>query len=284
MHSDSTVRPPLACRLLLRVISLIVRKDSRSSWFARREANLRSLWILAMRGEFARGSFSHLAWLCREAVESALLIRRIGFSARRWLRGPAFLMAAVAAAVAAIAIASHGLVATRGLLDALRDTAGAANQNRLVANLFPVAFALAAGFLVAAGRVSLRGHSSRYRAFLLFKTLSLATIAVLLWVEGGATLRGYLANPTLRVLAGGVMPAVFAASMCWAMLWSVADQQHRCALCLRRLVMPVRMGSWGSVFEPAAIEWVCEDGHGAFCEQQVEAGAPDHWIALEASQ
>jgi hypothetical protein len=53
MHSDSTVRPPLACSLLLRVISLIVRKDSAASWFARREVNLHSLWVLAMPGEFA---------------------------------------------------------------------------------------------------------------------------------------------------------------------------------------------------------------------------------------
>jgi hypothetical protein len=63
-----------------------------------------------------------------------------------------------------------------------------------------------------------------------------------------------------------MMPAVMLiAAMCWAVLWSKADQQPRCAFCLRRLVLPVRTGSWASVFEPANIEWLCEDGHGAFC-------------------
>ena len=120
------------------------------------------------------------------------------------MRGPAFLMSAAAAALASIAASTHGFAVTRSLLDALADVESGANQNRLVANLFPIAFALAAGMMLAIGRVSLSGHSWRYRSFLLLKTLSLATILSLLWIEGGAALRASITNQSLRALAGGL--------------------------------------------------------------------------------
>lgn len=282
MSSDFQLRPPVAWRWLLRLVSLVVRRDGRASWFARREANLHSLRILAERGELAGDSFKHLAWLCRDAFASAFLIRCGGFNPRRWMRGPAFLIAAAAAAVLLIAAGTHGFAETRSLLDALGDTGNPAKQDKLMANLFPIAFALATSLTVAVGRISLRGHSWRYLTFFLLKMLSLVTIALLLWVEGGRALRSCIPNETLRVLAGGlVLSMVFIGTLCWAVLWSLADQQHRCCVCLRRLVMPVRIGSWASVFEPATIEWLCEDGHGALCEREIETGAPGQWIGLE---
>jgi hypothetical protein len=49
------------------------------------------------------------------------------------------------------------------------------------------------------------------------------------------------------------------------------------------LAMPVSMGSWASVLEPATTESLCEKGHGSLSMQEVESGAPDRWIAMDAS-
>ena len=75
------------------------------------------------------------------------------------------------------------------------------------------------------------------------------------------------------------MAIAYIAAFGWAVLWSLADQQRRCPVCLRRLVLPVRIGSWASVFEPVTTEWICEAGHGSLCAREVETGQPDHWIA-----
>jgi len=275
-------RAPVACGWLFRLMSLIVRGEERASWFAGRKAGLDSLWVLAERGELAGEVSGCLAWLYRDALAKACESRCSGLNPRRWVRGPAFVMAAAAAAVLCLGAGTHGFAATRSLLCAFRDTANPANQNRLMANLFPTVFALGSALIVAIGRISLRGRNWRYVAFFLSKTFSVVTMVVLLWVEGGAAFRSSIPNPTLRALAGGLLlAAVFAGAASWAMLWSIADQNHRCSVCLRRLIAPVRIGSWASVFEPATVEWLCEDGHGALCEQELETGNPNRWIALE---
>jgi hypothetical protein len=282
MSADYRPRPPAPCRWLCRLASLIVPPVVRPLWRRQRDASLDSLWILAERGELPGCDDALLAWWCGDALTIAFTVRRGAFDPRRWMRGPAFLMAAAAAALASIAASTHGFAVTRSLLDALADVESGANQNRLVANLFPIAFALAAGMMLAIGRVSLSGHSWRYRSFLLLKTLSLATILSLLWIEGGAALRASITNQSLRALAGGLAPAaVFLAAFCWAVLWNLADQQHRCPVCLRRLTMPVRIGSWASVFEPVTTEWICEAGHGSLYTCEVEACEPGHWIEME---
>jgi hypothetical protein len=282
MSGDYRLRPPAACRWLLRLASLIVPAGARTAWRCRRESGLHSLWILVERGELAGEGPAFLSRFCGDALANAFVIRCGGFDLQRWIRGPAFLMTAAAAAVALIAACSHGFAVTRSLLDALGGNASGAKGDRLMANLFPIAFALAASMRAAIGRVSPRGRNWRYLSFLLLKTLSLAAIVLLLWIEGGAAFRACIPNQTLRVLAGGLtLAVVFVVAFYWAVVWSLADQQHRCPVCLRRLVMPVRMGSWASVFEPVTTEWVCEAGHGSLCEREIEAGEPDRWIGLE---
>jgi len=190
-------------------------------------------------------------------------------------------MAATAFALLLIAACTHGFAVTRSLLDALGGAPGNLKEDRLVANLFPIAFALAVSIKAALGRVSLAGHGWRYRSFLLLKTLLLATITSLLWIEGGAALRYSIPNQTLRVLGGGlVLTAMFVMTFGWAVMWSLDDQRHRCPVCLHRLTMPVRIGSWASVFEPATTEWICEKGHGSLCVCDVEAGEPGRWLEL----
>lgn len=273
MSGDYRPRPPAVFRSVLRSASLFVPTKLRSAWRHPRDASLDGLWTLAERGELPGSEFAWLAWWCRDTVEDALFTRCGLFDIGRWAGSPSFVMAAPAFVLLLMALATHGFAITRSLANA--------NQNRLVANLFPIAFAFAVSAIAAAGRISLRGHSWRYGAFLFLKLLVLAVIIPLLWIEAGAALRGAIANRTVRVLAGGLAPAiVFVASFGWAVLWSLADQRQRCPVCLRRLVIPVRIGSWGSVFEPATTEWICGAGHGSLCIPDLESGESGQWIEL----
>jgi hypothetical protein len=47
--------------------------------------------------------------------------------------------------------------------------------------------------------------------------------------------------------------------------------------------MPVTMGSWASVLDPATTEMVCDLGHGSLCVPDSTEGAPDRWINLDPS-
>jgi len=267
---------------LLRLIGLLVPLADRAPWFARHVSNLDSLWILARRGELAGATFAYLVWCYRGACAQALRIRCTGFNPRRWARGPASLLAWAAAALLFLAMATHGFAVTRSLIAAFGHLSERPSQEKLVAYLFPVVFGLSASLILALSRISFRGRRYWQVLFFFSKTLALMAIVVLLWVEGGAALRRAIPFETLRHIAGGILFAIaFVGALGWTVLWSIADQNHRCSVCLRRLVAPVRMGSWASVFEPATIEWLCEDGHGALCEPGTETGPQLHWIDLD---
>lgn len=283
MPGEHRSEPPVVCRWLLRLASLMVPLEERAVWHRSRNVALHSLWVLARRGELPGSDFAFLAWWCGDAATDALVTRCRGFDLRQWVRAPSFLLAAAATALVLLAASTHGFAVTRLMVDSLGHARSVAEQDRLVANLFPVVFALAVSMMAAMGRVSLGGHNWRYRSFLLLKALLVMTIVPLLWIEGGAAFRGSIPNQTVRILAGGlVLAVVFIATCGWAVLWSLADQRHRCPVCLRRLVMPVRIGTWASVFEPVTTEWICEAGHGSLCLREVEAGEPDHWIELDS--
>ena len=52
----------------------------------------------------------------------------------------------------------------------------------------------------------------------------------------------------------------------------VWDQRHRCRVCLRRLRMPVEIGSWSRMlqFGRPQIEYICPYGHGTLTEQELQ--------------
>jgi hypothetical protein len=284
MSGGSRLRPPAVYVWLLRLAGLMVPAEARAAWRHGREAGLNSLAILASRGELPGDSTAHFAWLCRDALTNAFLCRCGSIQLRRWMRGPAFPIFAAVSSLLLLVVCTHGFSVTRSLLAAIGPGADRATHDRLVANLLPAAFALVIGIVTAVERVSVRGHSLRYLSFLLFKGASLAAVVVLLWIEGGAALRSFIPNQTTRVLLGGFVLAVaFIATFGWAMLWNFDDQQHRCPICLRRFVKPVTIGSWASALDPVTTEWICEDGHGSLCTQEIEWGRPDYWIPLAPS-
>ena len=69
-----------------------------------------------------------------------------------------------------------------------------------------------------------------------------------------------------------------ALGLLWLAIW---DQRRRCRTCLRRLIMPVEMGSWAQLLEegPPRIEYFCPYGHGTLQVPEVQASvsAPEKW-------
>jgi hypothetical protein len=286
MAEDCGVRPPLVWRGVVRLASWAVPPDARAVWRARWNSGLLSWRVLVERGEIRGGAAAQIH-VAGEACVDALRLRFRQMEPRHWIRGPACLLFGAALALVVTAIFTRGFAVTRSLIETARSLQASppAQQNLLVAHLVPIGFALATGMvLVAAGRLWLHAYGWRYWLFLVLKTMAVMAIVPLVWIEGGAAVRAWLPGGPLRVLAGGVgLALVFIFVFGSALEWSFVDQRRRCPVCLRRLAIPVTVGSWASVFEPAATELVCDQGHGSFCVSESETAAPEHWTTLDAS-
>jgi hypothetical protein len=71
-----------------------------------------------------------------------------------------------------------------------------------------------------------------------------------------------------------------------ALSWSMRDQQSRCRTCLRRLELPVEIGSTGSILlNWAGTEMVCSEGHGVLYVPESAANSldQDRWNKLDDS-
>jgi hypothetical protein len=265
----------LACRSVFRLAGSIVPAGVRSEWHARWISSLRSLRTLIGRGEFPRSEAAQIGWLCNAACTDALRLRCGGFDPQKTIRGPAFLLAATFTALLIFTACTGGFATTRALI--------AEGSEAFLPYALVIGFGLLISLIIVLqARVPLGGHDWRYWSFLLLKSAALVAMLSVLWIEGGFALRRHLANDTVRALGGGLLFALaFLAAIGFAVFWSLSDQQRRCPVCLRRMMSPVRIGSWASVFEPVTTELLCEEGHGALCVQECEMGEPDRWMAIE---
>ncbi|MFN7997585.1 MAG: hypothetical protein U0Q18_28460 [Bryobacteraceae bacterium] len=283
--------PPLLCRLLIRLASWIVPQRLRAAWFCRWNTGLQDWWILVERGELVSGANVQLARTLRVAFTDAFWLRCNRAWLAYWLRSAGFVFTCYGASLLALGVLSSGFGVTRSLIEIafgipVRRILPQGPTGTLIAYCGPIVFALAAGtFLVAIGRLlALNRRSWRSWAFLTIKSLGVMAITSLLWIEGGTTLRAHIRNPELRIFVGGVgLALLFIVLFGCGLLWSFEDQRRRCPVCLRLLGMPVAIGSWGSMFEPAVTELLCDEGHGALCISERGAGAEDRWTALDAS-
>lgn len=281
---------------LIHAAGWIVPPHARAEWRAVWKSHLRNLWILEERGELPPAILHQAAWLCRRASEDACRLRFGDVDFRRWVRGPGLVFTIFAAAFAIVAIGSHGFAKTRELIDAAvhfrslpplprphvrYDPRGDA----LVAYSLPVALALATGaIMISMRRRSLHRFGWRYWTFLAGKLAASAIVAPLVWIEGGAILRAHLRPEMLRIWVGALLWTVaFLGGFGRLVGWILADQQRRCPVCLRLLSMPVAVGSWSSVLEPAATELLCADGHGSLSVAESEIGDADRWVALDST-
>jgi len=146
-------------------------------------------------------------------------------------------------------------------------------------------FGLAIGFGSASlQRLPLLWRDWRYSLFFCVKTVSLYALVALLWVEASAAI--WARMPGAGQPPAAVYLALWMSSMATfglVTLWNCADQRKRCPRCLRRLGLPVTLGSWASVLEPATTELLCEAGHGSLAMTETDGAQPDHWIALDPS-
>lgn len=283
--------PPLAFRALIRIASWIVPGSLRPSWHARWESGLADWWILVERGELISGTSAQLARTVRTAFADAFWLRFNKGYLEYWVRGPSFLLVCAATVLILAAALTRGFAVTRALIDMAAGRPGPrilvweSPTGTLIAYTLPIVFALAAGVvLVAIGRLSVHGYGWRYWTFLSLKTLAVMVLVSLLWIEGGTALRRLIPDFYARALVGGIgLTLVFVFGFGYALAWDFEDQRRRCPVCLRLLGMPVTIGSWASVFEPAVTELLCDEGHGRLCLSESESGQPDRWTALDAS-
>jgi hypothetical protein len=136
------------------------------------------------------------------------------------------------------------------------------------------------------GPVSLRGWQNvRWWAFFAAKSAAItASVYLMVWVTVH-TLLGWVGR-TVYPMADEVAFWTFLPLAIAALTWSIADQQKRCRVCLRRLSMPVDVGRPGSVLlNFAGTEMVCEDGHGMLYVPESESNSleRDRWRTLDES-
>ena len=285
--------PPLVWRVQIYLAGCLVPAGARADWRRQWSANLAAWHVLVQRGELPAGTGANVtsrAW--HDAVHERFGV--VGF--HRFLRGPLFLASACMVSLLLIAAASSGFTTARALIELMQDVRlhpdlGVRYDlrgDRLMEYFAPMVISASIGIaLLFLKRRSLRSLGWRSWSFLAFKLMALYVISCLLWVEGGHGLRSHLTRPILRLgVAGLGLAIVFIIGFGVVTLWCVADQRRRCPVCLHRLMMPVTMGSWASIFfDPAATELVCEEGHGSLSlvEAEAAAGPLDRWIVLDDS-
>lgn len=279
---------PPGLRAWIRAASWIVPARDRSAWRAEWGERAEDWHLLAERGEPVGGAAS----LARLAIRDAAGERFDAADFRQLVRAPLFVPVAMAAALLLVAAVSHGFAVTRTIADIARDMranphfSGAYDPrgDHVFKYLAPVGMAWITGIgLLAMGCRWLRGPGWRYWLFLAVKAAGVLVLATLAWVEIGALLRAPIRHEGWRILTGLLMVIAFVPAMGRAMVWAVADQRQRCPVCLRRLVAPVAVGSWASLFEPPATEFLCESGHGALTVADAETNGQDRWTRLDES-
>ena len=278
-------------RLVLAVASRIASRGEREQYRARWIRNFESLSTLIARGELPHGHVQ-LAGFCLEMCACAFRLRFGPDGLREWSREPGFMAAAGAAFVVVLGALTRGFAKTRFLIYLARhwqpgppkglsyDPRG----DQLAAYGFPILLAATTGLiLIAIGCRMLHRGTWRYWGFFAAKIVLLMLIGSLVWIEGGAALRSLFPRGQFRVLCGGLLLAIgFVGGAGCCAIWSLADQRRRCPVCLRLLEMPVSVGSWSSVFEPATTEFLCSEGHGSLSLFETEPAA-DRWVALDDS-
>ena len=292
--------PPRLWRWLIYAAGWVAPAVARAEWRNRWDSRLLNLCILIERGEVPAQLSGHASLLCRDAFTSALRLRFAPTDWRLWPRSAGFVMLCATLIAALAAAVTRGFSVTRSLADealswALYHTLPKLpnlaqprydpQADRVIAHLVPLMLALAASaVLLLIGRLSLGRYGWRYWCFLAVKTITVMAIVPALWIESGAALRARIPNQTLSVMIGGIgLALIFIAAFGAAIVWVFSDQRLRCPICLRRLAMPVAIGSWASTFEPPATELLCEAGHGSLCVSESAGGEPDRWVALDES-
>jgi len=285
---SSENRPPALGRFLIGVAGAVVPSGERSQWRARWESGFRDWWTLVERGELIFFGPAQIVQYCRDAFVEAFWHRFSKDGLRDLVRGPGFVLAGLGTLAGLTGLLSHGFAGTRALVELARELSARVSgvpADSLVGHGFSLCFGLGIGLGAASlQRLPLLWHGWRYSVFFIAKTASLVALVALVWTEAGAAL--WARTPVAGHPAATLYFALWVSSMAafgLVTLWSCADQRRRCPKCLRRLSLPVTVGSWASVLEPATTELLCEAGHGSLSMTDTDSAEPDRWVVLGPS-
>ena len=284
--------PPFFAALLLLLMRPLVPSCARLDWYSCWKTRLINLWILGSRPEVGLHPPRETGPLLRAAFAEAFWLRFTRARLRRFVRGPAFVLAMACVAFVALYLLSSGFAATSDVVAATIelqiDPPVIGHDPRamlVIAHFIPILLALTVGLaLVMIGRQTLRGRGWRYGIFLAVKLLAVVLFVPVLWTEASAGLWHRMPHELLRVWIAGIGSTLaFLWGFGTSVMWAFSDQRRRCPVCLHLLARPVTMGSWASVLEPATTEFVCDEGHGALAIAENEIGADDRWVALDGT-
>jgi len=169
-------------------------------------------------------------------------------------------------------------------------------QDRIRQPLIFYALALCVALLlmipvISSGRLNLRPQSVEVarvcRWWSFFGTKSFLLLSILLAVIIELTPEPYVfpTGKTTFVVESASLWA-FSIGCVFLLWWSLADQQSRCRVCLRKLALPAHIGRSGCLFLSwVGIELACPEGHGLLhiTETDVCWLDPAQWTPLDES-
>jgi hypothetical protein len=169
-------------------------------------------------------------------------------------------------------------------------------QERIRQPLVSYAIALCITLLVMtgvifSGRLNLRpqriGTVAACRWWSFFATKSLLLLLTLLAAVVEFTPEPYVfPRGKTTLIVESVSLWIFSIGCVFMLWWSITDQQSRCRVCLRRLVLPAHIGRSGCLLLSwAGTELVCPEGHGLLHVSETDVCwlDPAQWTRLDES-
>jgi len=144
----------------------------------------------------------------------------------------------------------------------------------------PLVFALAVFAMALGIGILLARRRSRGILFFAAKTALVEGALIAAWAEVSAGLP-IPSSGAASLAAAYFFPGLLLIAAAVALWWSLHDQRSRCPVCFRRLEMPVRIGSHGSlILDRPGVEVLCLQGHGSLL---IPAADPALWTAFHES-
>lgn len=269
-------QPPRFHRCFLAVVAALVPPWKRTQWLSCNVSVLTSLWVLIQRGEFPRAGKILLASFCRECLRSAVFTRFTPQQIVVAAGHPLLPIAMLAALLLGTGFISGGLPT----LVRLWSEFGTASDF-----VFGHVFVLTlAGMLALHAVFTHRGtvHGWVPAVYLCAKTMVAMITLTCIWMEAASALQGVLRHSEGLWVASRVASTIVFLFACgWLAAWCMCDQRQRCPSCLRRVGLPVSLGSWASVLGPASTVLVCPQGHGWLVVPETQFSPGEEWARME---
>jgi len=277
-----STEPLLRCRCLLHTASWLVPAPERANWLAARLSILRNWTILIDRGEITLRAEPDIIRYCWRSFADAVHLWFNPAQFHNLLRRPSLVPLLGALLIAVSAFLSGGFRATHAFF---HNIVTQPSSDSVVPYCILFTFSLLiAAFTIAQRRRALHWHSWSYSAFFAAKLAAVLSFVPAGWLEFHALILAHRPHAELPFILSALSSVViYIVGLTSALRWCYIDQSLRCPVCLKLLNLPVAIGSWSSVFDPANTELVCDDGHGSLLIPEADPGADERWTTLDPS-